>query len=40
MKKTFGIKIAFCMMFLFILFFSNKVFSAEEITVLKKNDTE
>ena len=40
MKKTFGIKIAFCMMFLFILFFSNKVFAAEEITVLKKNDTE
>lgn len=40
MKKTLGIKVAFCMMFLFILFFSNKTYAAEEKIVLKKNDTE
>ena len=41
MKKTLGVKVAFCVMFLFILFFSNKVLATNDgLTILKKNDTE
>lgn len=41
MKKTLGVKVAFCVMFLFILFFSNKVLATNDgLTILRKNDTE
>lgn len=41
MKKTLGIKLAFCVMFLFILFFSNEVFAANDgLTVLSKENNE
>lgn len=41
MKKTLGIRLAFCVMFLFILFFSNEVLAANEgLTVLNKENNE